>query len=119
MEKIYVTKPSLPPIDEYIPYLEKIWESNHLTNFGPFHQKLEDELCKFLGVKYVSLFNNATIALLVAQRILGFKGEIITTPYSFIATAHSLKWNDLEPSFVDTDHDFGNITEKMIRKNFF
>lgn len=100
---IYVTKPHLPPLAEFIPYLEKIWESGWLTNGGPMHQQLEIELARYLGVPYVCLFNNATIALLVALQALDVKGEVITTPYSFVATSHSLKWHGNEPVFVDID----------------
>lgn len=100
---IYVTKPHLPPLAEFIPYLEKIWESGWLTNGGPMHKQLETELARYLGVPFVSLFNNATIALLVALRALDVKGEVITTPYSFVATSHSLKWHGNEPVFVDID----------------
>lgn len=100
---IYVTKPHLPPLAEFTPYLEKIWESGWLTNGGPMHQQLETELARYLEVPFVCLFNNATIALLVALRALDVKGEVITTPYSFVATSHSLKWHGNEPVFVDID----------------
>jgi dTDP-4-amino-4,6-dideoxygalactose transaminase len=99
----YVTKPSLPPFEEFLPMLQEIWSSRNLTNSGPFHEELEKELCKFLNVKYVSLFSNATIALVTALQALKIKGEVITTPFSFIATANVLKWNGLEPVFVDID----------------
>jgi dTDP-4-amino-4,6-dideoxygalactose transaminase len=102
-KSIYVTQPQMPPLEEFIPYLREIWESKILTNGGPFHEKLEKELCLYLGVKYISLFNNATIALLTALKALRISGEVITTPYSFVATAHSLMWNGLKPVFVDVD----------------
>jgi len=93
-------------LEEYTEYLEKIWASGRLTNNGEHVQLLEKELCEFLGVRYISLFCNGTIALLIAMRALELTGEVITTPYSFIATAHSIKWNGLNPVFVDIDaHD--------------
>ena len=85
---VHVTRPFLPPLEEYLPYLEQIWESKHLTNNGPFHQQFVTELADYLGVKFVSLFNNATTALLVSLRALELTGEVITTPFSFVATAH-------------------------------
>jgi dTDP-4-amino-4,6-dideoxygalactose transaminase len=100
---ITVTKPHLPPLAEFIPYLEDIWASGWLTNGGQMHQRLELELAQYLGVPYVCLFNNATIALLVALQALDVKGEVITTPFSFVATSHSLKWHGNDPVFVDID----------------
>jgi dTDP-4-amino-4,6-dideoxygalactose transaminase len=100
---IYVTQPELPPLEEFLPYLPKIWESRVLTNGGPFHQMLEAALCEYLGVKHISLFTNATIALVTALQSLRITGEVITTPYSFVATAHSLMWNGIKPVFVDVD----------------
>lgn len=115
--KIYVTRPYLPPIDEYMSLLSDAWENRWLTNEGKLHFKLEEKLCNYLNVKHISLFNNATIALLVAQKALNFKNEIITTPFSFIATTHSIKWNGLEPIFVDTDDYYGNMDPQEIEKN--
>lgn len=83
--------------------LEAIWDSKILTNCGPFHHRLEQGLCAHLGVPYISLFNNGTIGLIAALRALDIKGEVITTPYTFVATAHSLLWNDITPIFVDID----------------
>ena len=100
---IYVTQPHLPPLDEFIPYLEKIWDKKVLTNGGPFHQQLEKALCEYLGVEHIALFANGTLALLTALQALRISGEVITTPYSFVATAHSLLWNDIKPVFVDID----------------
>ena len=100
---IYVTQPTLPPLDEFIPYLEEIWKSKILTNNGPMHKQLEKELADYLGVKYVALFNNGTNALLTALQALELSGEVITTPYSFIATANSIVWSGLIPVFVDID----------------
>ena len=100
---IFVTQPLLPPLEEFIPYLQQIWKSKWLTNGGPFHQELEHTLCDYLGVKYISLFTNGTLALVTALQALRISGEVITTPYSFVATAHSLLWNGIEPVFVDID----------------
>ena len=102
-KKIYVTQPSLPPLEEFIPYLQQIWDSKILTNGGPFHQQLEQVLCDYLGVKHIALFTNGTIALVTALQVLRITGEVITTPYSFVATSHSLLWNGIEPVFVDID----------------
>ena len=101
--KIYVTQPALPPLDEFIPYLQQIWASRQLTNSGPFHQQLEQALRDYLGVPHIALFTNGTIALVTALQALRVTGEVITTPYSFVATAHSLLWNGIRPVFVDID----------------
>jgi dTDP-4-amino-4,6-dideoxygalactose transaminase len=111
---IYVTQPFMPPIEEYMEYLNAIWENKWLTNAGPFHEKLEEELCKFLGVKHLSLFANGTLALITAMQALHISGEVITTPYSFVATTHSLWWNNIKPVFVDIDPVFGNINPDCI-----
>ena len=102
-QPIYVTQPYLPPLEEFIPYLEKIWANKILTNGGPFHQQLEQALCDYLGVKHLALFTNGTIALVSALQALRITGEVITTPYSFVATAHSLLWNGIKPVFADID----------------
>lgn len=114
MKNIPVTQPFLPELSEFIPYLEQIWKNKWLTNNGPFHQQLEKELCEYLGVEYISLFNNATIALITALQALRISGEVITTPYSFIATSHSILWNGLKPVFVDIDPETFNINPKKI-----
>ena len=111
---IYVTQPSLPPLDEFIPFLEKIWSNKILTNGGPFHQQLEKALCDYLGVKHLALFNNGTIALVTALQALRITGEVITTPYSFVATAHSLLWNGIKPVFVDVDPNTLNLDPAKI-----
>lgn len=100
---IYVTQPLLPPIEDFLPYLQAIWDSKVLTNGGTFHQQLEGALCDYLGVKHLSLFTNGTIALVTALQSLRIAGEVITTPYSFVATAHSLLWNGIRPVFVDIE----------------
>lgn len=106
---IYVTQPFLPPLEDFIPYLEKIWESKWLTNGGPFHQELEEALCQYLGVEHISLFANGTLALVTALQALRITGEVITTPYSFVATAHALLWNGIKPVFVDIDPNTLNL----------
>lgn len=111
---IYVTQPYLPPLQEFIPYLEKIWENKILTNGGPFHQQLEAALCAYLGVRHISLFANATIGLVTALQALRMTGEVITTPYSFVATAHSLLWNGIRPVFVDIEPDTLNLDPAKI-----
>ena len=111
---ITVTQPSLPDLNEFIPYLEKIWESKLLTNNGPFHQQLERDLSAFLGVPFVSLFANGTLALVTALQVLRITGEVITTPYSFVATTHSLWWNSIKPVFVDIEPEFGNLDPERI-----
>lgn len=102
-KNIYVTQPFLPPLEEFIPYLKKIWAGKILTNGGPYHQELEAKLCEHLGVDHVALFTNGTIALITALQALRITGEVITTPYSFVATSHSLLWNGIKPVFVDID----------------
>lgn len=113
---IPVTRPLLPPLEEFIPYLEQIWESRQLTNGGPFHQQLETALAHYLGVEHLSLFSNGTLALMTALQALRIKGEVITTPYSFVATAHSLLWNDLAPVFVDIDPSTYNLDPDRIEE---
>lgn len=98
-----VTKPFLPPLKEVLPFLERIWETGILSNSGPFHTELERALENFLGVGHVSLFCNATVALITAQQALELKGQIITTPYSFVATSHAIRWMGNEPIFVDVE----------------
>ncbi|WP_136475079.1 DegT/DnrJ/EryC1/StrS aminotransferase family protein [Pseudomonas sp. DG56-2] len=111
---VFVTQPYLPPLEEFIPYLEQIWETKTLTNGGPMHQKLEQALCEYLGVEHVALFNNGTIALLTALQSLRITGEVITTPYSFVATAHSLLWNGIKPVFADIDPKTLNLDPDKI-----
>lgn len=100
---IYVTQPQLPPLEEFIPYLKQIWCSGQLTNNGPFHRHLEYALCEYLGVRHLSLFANCTLALVTALQALRITGEVITTPYSFVATSHALLWNGIKPVFVDIE----------------
>lgn len=114
LKPIYVTQPHLPPLSEFLPLLEKIWGSKVLTNGGPFHQQLEAALCDYLGVQHISLVTNATIGLVTALQVLRVTGEVITTPYSFVATAHSLLWNGIKPVFVDIDPKTLNIDPDKI-----
>lgn len=100
---IYVTQPTLPPLEDFVEHLKTIWANKILTNGGPFHQQLEKALCDYLGVGHISLFNNGAIALLTGLQVLRLTGEVITTPYSFVATTHSLLWNNLTPVFVDVE----------------
>ena len=111
---IYVTQPSLPSLEEYSDYLKKIWESKRLTNNGPFHQQFEKELAEYLGVKYLSLFANGTLALVTALQALRIAGEVITTPFSFVATTHSLWWNNIKPVFVDIEPDYFTLDPEKI-----
>lgn len=113
-QSIYVTQPYLPPLAEFTPYLEKIWENKILTNGGPFHQQLEKALCEYLGVEHIALFSNGTIALITALQALRVTGEVITTPYSFVATAHSLLWNGNKPVFVDVEPETLNLDPAKI-----
>ncbi len=112
--EIFVTRPFLPPLDELLPLLKEIWDSRVLTNGGPFHKKLELALCESLGVNYISLFGNGTLALIAAMQQLGVGGEVITTPYSFVATTNSLVWNRLTPVFVDIDRETLNLDPRKI-----
>ncbi|MDP3903746.1 MAG: DegT/DnrJ/EryC1/StrS family aminotransferase [Methylococcaceae bacterium] len=111
---IYVTQPHLPPLEEFIPYLEKIWNNKILTNGGPFHQQLEQALCQYLGVEHIALFTNGTLALVTALQALRVTGEVITTPYSFVATSHSLLWNGIKPVFVDIEPNTLNLDPAKI-----
>ena len=111
---IYVTQPLLPPLEEFLPYLEQIWESKWLTNGGPFHQELEKKLADYLGVEHLALFANGTLALVTALQALRITGEVITTPFSFVATAHSLLWNGIKPVFVDIHPETFNLDPDKI-----
>jgi dTDP-4-amino-4,6-dideoxygalactose transaminase len=111
---IYVTQPFLPPLEEFQGYLKDIWKSRRLTNDGKYHQALEKALCEYLGVKYISLFANGTLALVTALQELRISGEVITTPFSFVATTHALWWNNIKPVFVDIEPDTFNIDPHAI-----
>ncbi len=111
---IYITRPNLPSLEKLKPYLEEIWENKILTNNGPFHQKFEMDLAGYLGVEHVNLFANATLALVVGLQALRITGEVITTPFSFVATTHSLKWNGITPVFCDIEEKTLNIDPDKI-----
>jgi dTDP-4-amino-4,6-dideoxygalactose transaminase len=111
---IFVTEPDLPLLKDLYPYLESIWASHQLTNGGPMHRELELQLTRFLNVPHVSLLANGTLALVTALQALRIRGEVITTPYSFAATSHSLLWNGLKPVFVDINPKTGNIDPERI-----
>jgi dTDP-4-amino-4,6-dideoxygalactose transaminase len=113
-KNITVTSPLLPELNEFIPYLQDIWERKWLTNNGYYHQELEKALCEYLKVPYISLFTNGTLPLMVALQALRITGEVITTPYSFVATTHSLWWNGIKPVFVDIDPRTCNIDPDKI-----
>ena len=113
-ENIYVTRPVFPTIEEVTKKLEDIWLAKWLTNNGPQHYMLEKELCEFLKVPYLSLFNNGTIALIVACQSLRLQGEVITTPFTFAATPHVLSWNNIRPIFCDVDDKTMNIDANKI-----
>lgn len=109
-----VTSPLLPPLEEFIPYLQKIWDNKWLTNNGEMHRELERQLAEYLGVQYISLFTNGTLPLITALQALEIEGEVITTPYSFVATTHSIWWNKLQPVFVDVEPETGNLDPRKI-----
>lgn len=102
-KQITVTSPLLPDLEEFNVLLKEIWDSKWITNNGSFHQRLEEELAEYLKVPYISLFTNGTLPLITALQALRITGEVITTPYSFVATTHSLWWNGIKPVFVDVD----------------
>lgn len=111
---LFVTKPYLPPLDEYLPYLEEIWRTSKVTNGGKYHAELEDRLASTLNAPHISLVNNGTLALVIALQSLEIKGEVITTPFTFPATINALKWNNIDPVFVDIDRATYNIDPKKI-----
>lgn len=111
---ITVTSPLLPSLDDFMPYLQDIWNRKWLTNNGHYHQELEKALCEYLKVPYVSLFTNGTLPLICALQALRITGEVITTPYSFVATTHALWWNGIKPVFVDIDPTTCNIDPDKI-----
>ena len=111
---IYVTSPLLPSLEDFTFLLKEIWESKMLTNNGNFHQKLEEELAKYLKVPYLSLFTNGTLPLITALQAMRITGEVITTPFSFVATTHSLWWNGIKPVFVDIEPETCNLDPRKI-----
>lgn len=113
-KQITVTAPLLPDLEEFNTLLKEIWDSKWITNNGSFHKQLEKELAEYLKVPYISLFTNGTLPLLTALQALRVTGEVITTPYSFVATTHSIWWNGCKPVFVDIDPATGNIDPEAI-----
>jgi len=113
---IHVTEPSLPSLDEYVELLEEVWRRKWITNKGQYHKQLEEKLAEHLCVKHLSLFCNGTIALQVGLKALGVEGEVITTPFSFPATSHSLWWNHCTPVFCDVDPVYGNLDPDRIEE---
>ena len=111
---IFVTQPALPPLEEFTELLREVWGNKILTNNGPFHQKFESELAEYLGVKYISLFSNGTMALITALQALKITGEVITTPFRFVATTHSLWWNNIKPVFADIDPNTFNLDPQKV-----
>lgn len=111
---ITVTSPLLPSLEEFIPYLQEIWDSKWITNNGQFHRQLEQALCDYLGVQYISVFTNGTLPLITALQALRITGEVITTPYSFVATTHAIWWNGIKPVFVDIDPKTCNLDPDKI-----
>ena len=112
--QITVTSPLLPDKEEFVRLLSEIWESKWITNNGQFHRQLEKELAEYLKVPYISLFTNGTLPLITALQALRITGEVITTPYSFVATTHSLWWNGIKPVFVDIDPTTCNLDPSKI-----
>ena len=113
-KQITVTAPLLPDLEDFNVLLKEIWDSKWITNNGSFHKRLESALCEYLKVPYISLFTNGTLPLLTALQALRVTGEVITTPYSFVATTHSIWWNGCKPVFVDIDPATGNIDPDKI-----
>lgn len=113
-ERITVTSPLLPSLEDFNEMLQEIWKAKWITNNGRFHRQLEKELADYLKVPYVSLFTNGTLPLITALQAMRITGEVITTPYSFVATTHSLWWNGIKPVFVDVDPQTGNMDVEKI-----
>lgn len=111
---IFVTRPSLPPLEEFIPFLEKIWESKWLTNNGDFHKKFESALAEYLNVKYVSYFTNGMLALQIGMHALRITGEVITTPFTFVATTHAINLHGCTPVFCDVEPDFFTLDPEKV-----
>ena len=111
---ITVTSPLMPDLDEFHDLLKQIWESRWITNMGQFHQQLEQAIAEYLHVPYICLFANGTLPLITALQALRITGEVITTPYSFVATTHSIWWNGCKPVFVDIDPSTGDMDPDKI-----
>lgn len=113
-KSITVTQPFLPPLSEVTTFMQEIWDKKWLTNSGAFHKELEARLAKYLDVPYVALCANGTLALVIALQVLRITGEVITTPFSFVATSHALWWNNIRPVFVDIEPDFCNLDPEKV-----
>lgn len=113
---IYVTRPALPPLDELMPYFEGIWDSRILTNQGPLHREFEQRLAAYLDVEHLCLFSSGMAALVTGLQSLDLDGEVITTPYSFVATSNAITWNGLKPIFVDVEPDTLNMDPAKIER---
>src|SRR5512133_1964234 len=107
--KITVTRPFMPPMEEFSPYLARIWETGMLTNNGPIHAEFEEALCRYLGVEHICLFANGTLALVFALKALGLQGEVVTTPFTSVATLQAILWNGLKPVYADIDRGDLNL----------
>jgi dTDP-4-amino-4,6-dideoxygalactose transaminase len=116
MSKIFVTEPSLPELNDFVVKLQEIWKTKQLTNNGKFIGSFEEELKNYLNVSNLSLMSNGTLALLIGIKAFDLKGEVITTPYSFVATTHVLEWLNLKPVFCDIEPDTCNINPKKIEE---
>ena len=114
MKKVTVSRPFLPDLKEFLPYLEQIWESKMLTSGGPMHNQLESELCDYLGVNHLSLVSSGTMGLMLAMKALEVTGEVIATPFTFVATTNAISWIGAKPCFVDIDPENYNIDPKKI-----
>jgi dTDP-4-amino-4,6-dideoxygalactose transaminase len=111
---IYVSRPFLPPLDEFRQGLEEIWETRWLTNNGPILRRFTQELCNYLETDNICLFNNGTLALQIALQGTGISGEVITTPFTFVATTHALYWNKIRPVFVDIEPDYYTLDPEKV-----
>lgn len=111
---IFVTQPAMPPLEEFSEYLKQIWSNKILTNNGPFHKLFEEKLAEYLDVEFLSVFSNGTLALITALQALRISGEVITTPYSFVATTHSLWWNNIKPIFADIEPRYLNLNPEKV-----
>ncbi len=111
---IYVTKPFLPPLEEFCQGLEEIWENQWLTNNGPILQRFTEKLCKVFATENICLFNNGTLALQIALQGMGISGEVITTPYTFVATTHALFWNKIRPIFIDIEPEYYTLDPEKV-----
>ena len=114
LKPVYVTRPDLPPLEEFTEYLKQIWDSKILTNNGPVHKQFEKALAEYLGVEYLSVFANGTLALVTALQALRITGEVITTPFSFVATTHALWWNNIKPVFADVEPEYFTLDPEKI-----